>query len=209
MLNGTTKDTWIKDADIKGCFDNISHEYILLAIGQIPGRELILQWLKAGYVIDVMFHPTESGTPQGGTISPLLANIALDGLDNLLSQYKKVKTYQTTRNQTGKVEKVKIKSEKYGFIRYADDFIVTAKNKEDIEAIIPVIEGFLRERGLTRSSRQNPHHPCRERHQFLGFSYPSVQREDIHLTPKGKSPMPYYERLGHGSKRTNMSPLKP
>ena len=136
-LNGQTKDTWILEADIKGCFDNISHEYILKTIGQVPGRELIKQWLKAGYVEGEMFHETESGTPQGGIISPLLkevcaqelppatlrANIALDGLDILLSQYKKVKIYQTTRKKTGKVEKVKIRSEKYGFIRYADDFI--------------------------------------------------------------------------------------
>jgi RNA-directed DNA polymerase len=122
-LNGQTKDAWILEADIKGCFDNISHEHILKTIGQVPGRELIKQWLKAGYVEGEMFHETESGTPQGGIISPLLANIALDGLDILLSQYKKTKTYQTTRKKTGKVEKVKIKSEKYGFVRYADDFI--------------------------------------------------------------------------------------
>jgi retron-type reverse transcriptase len=58
------------DADIKGAFDNISHEYLLNTIGKIPGRELIKQWLKAGYVEAEMFHETESGTPQGGIISP-------------------------------------------------------------------------------------------------------------------------------------------
>ncbi len=79
-------DTWILDADIKGAFDNISHQYILDAIGYIPGRELIKQWLRAGYIEAEMFHSTEKGTPQGGNISPLLANIALDGMEELLSQ---------------------------------------------------------------------------------------------------------------------------
>jgi RNA-directed DNA polymerase len=71
-LNAQGNDRWILDADIKGAFDNISHEYLLNAIGEIPGKELIKQWLKAGYVEAEIFHDTESGTPQGGIISPLL-----------------------------------------------------------------------------------------------------------------------------------------
>lgn len=94
-------DTWLLDADIKGAFDNISHEYILKSIGEIPGRELIKQWLKAGYVEAEVFHETESGTPQGGIISPLLANIALNGMEKLLTGYKTVKTYQCTKRETG------------------------------------------------------------------------------------------------------------
>ena len=71
------KDTWVLDADIKGAFDNINHDFILNAIKELPGKELIKQWLKAGYVEAEIFNPTTSGTPQGGIISPLLANIAL------------------------------------------------------------------------------------------------------------------------------------
>src|SRR5215468_6306662 len=63
---------WVLDADIKGAFDNIGHEHLLKAIGQIPGKELIKQWLKAGYMEQGEFHTTEAGTPQGGVISPLL-----------------------------------------------------------------------------------------------------------------------------------------
>lgn len=59
-------DRWVLDADIKGAFDNISHDYVLKAIGAIPGRELIKQWLKAGYVEAEIFHDTVSGVPQGG-----------------------------------------------------------------------------------------------------------------------------------------------
>jgi len=61
---------WILDADIEGAFDTIDHEYLMRAIGPVPGRELIRQWLKAGYVDRGVFHPTEAGTPQGGVISP-------------------------------------------------------------------------------------------------------------------------------------------
>ena len=86
-------DTWILDADIKGAFDNISHEFILSALGNTPGRELVKQWLKAGYVEAEVFHSTDKGTPQGGIGRPLLANIALDGLDDLLATYHKVKEY--------------------------------------------------------------------------------------------------------------------
>lgn len=110
------KDLWVLDADIKGAFDNISHEYILKTIGEIPGKELIKQWLKAGYMENEIFHETESGTPQGGVISPLLANIALDGIHTILSQYTKHKEYQSTpKAKRQRVTKQKLP--KYGFCR--------------------------------------------------------------------------------------------
>lgn len=96
-LKGDTKRPWILDADIKGAFDNINHQFLLNEIGPVPGRQLIKQWLKAGYVEAEVLHATESGTPQGGVISPLLLNIALNGFDDLF--HKK----------------------KYGYVRYADD----------------------------------------------------------------------------------------
>jgi len=84
---------WVRDADIKGAFDNISHDYILSAIGQTPGRGWIKEWLKAGYVEAEMLHATERGTPQGGLVSPLLANIALDGMDRWLSRMTRRRPY--------------------------------------------------------------------------------------------------------------------
>ena len=163
-------DKWLLDADIKGCFDNISHDYILKTIGQVPGRELIKQWLKAGYVEAEMFQETESGTPQGGIISPLLANIALDGLDRLLSQFEKTRTYSWFDKNRGKVRKKTYKLARYGFIRYADDFIITAETKEDIEAIIPVVEDWLREKGLTLNKEKTNVTHIGKGFNFLGFT---------------------------------------
>jgi len=163
-------DTWLLDADIKGAFDNISHEYILKSIGEIPGRELIKQWLKAGYVEAEVFHETESGTPQGGIISPLLANIALNGMEKLLTGYKTVKTYQCTKRETGEEYIKKKKLGKYGFIRYADDFIVTARNEEDIKAIIPIIQEWLLERGLELNKDKTNVVHIEQGFNFLGFN---------------------------------------
>lgn len=174
------RDTWILEADIKGCFDNISHEYILRVIGGTPGREIIKQWLKAGYIETEMFHETESGTPQGGIISPLLANIALDGLDDLLSQHKKVKVYQYAYG------KKKEKYKKYGFIRYADDFIVTAETKEDIEEIIPAINEFLKNRGLELNQDKTHITHVGKGFNFLGFHIRQFNGTTLTLPQKEK-----------------------
>ena len=163
-------DTWVLEADIKGCFDNISHEFILESLGKIPGRELIKQWLKAGYVETEMFHETQSGTPQGGIISPLLANIALDGLDGLLSQFEKTRTYFWLDKTKSKERKRTQRFARYGFIRYADDFIITAENKQDIEDIIPVVEAWLRQRGLMLNRDKTKVTHIGSGIDFLGFN---------------------------------------
>jgi RNA-directed DNA polymerase len=153
------RDSWVLDADIKGAFDNISHGYILNTIGLVPGRELIKQWLKAGYVEAEMFHPTEQGVPQGGIISPVLANIALDGLEQLLAEYRKIKPYKSGT----------YKSQRYGYIRYADDFLITAETREDIEAIVPSVVEFLQLRGLELNSDKTNIVSVEQGFNFLGF----------------------------------------
>lgn len=112
---------WVLDADIKGAFDNISHEFIMERIDGLPGRNIILGWLKAGYIEDGVFHPTKSGTPQGGIISPLLANIALDGLQELLTDHITKTSYSTV--DRGRRTTKQRKEEKFKFVRYADDFV--------------------------------------------------------------------------------------
>jgi RNA-directed DNA polymerase len=105
---------WVIDADIKGAFDNISHSFLLNALGQFPARELIKQWLKAGYVDKGVFHNNASGTPQGGVISPLLANIALHGMEQTLGVQYNCRGYSIGSRAV---------------IRYADDFVVFCESR--------------------------------------------------------------------------------
>ncbi|MEP7288958.1 MAG: reverse transcriptase domain-containing protein [Chloroflexota bacterium] len=97
---------WVVDADIKGCFDNINHEHLLATIGTFPAKALIHQWLKAGYVEMGILHETTTGTPQGGVISPLLANISLHGMETALGAQRRNKGHAATERTV---------------IRYADD----------------------------------------------------------------------------------------
>jgi RNA-directed DNA polymerase len=96
----------VVDADIKGAFDNISHDFLMQALGEAPGRELIRQWLKAGVMEDGAFHATQAGTPQGGVISPLLLNVALHGMEPALG---------VRYDRRGKI------ADKRALVRYADD----------------------------------------------------------------------------------------
>lgn len=181
------RDTWVLDADIKGAFDNISHKFILNAIGKIPGRELIKQWLKAGYMEAEVFYETQSGTPQGGTISPLLANIALDGIERLLASYKKVKVYQYTPKGRKKPRTVEKPSDRYGFIRYADDFVVTAETKQDIEEIIPILKNWLLERGLELNQDKTNVVHIEQGFNFLGFNIRHFKGKCLEVPQKQKT----------------------
>ena len=168
-LNGGNRDFWVLDADIKGAFDNISHEFILSAIGKIPGRELIKQWLKAGYVEKEVFLKTESGTPQGGIISPLLANIALNGLGELLFQYRTKEGTVTVKSGKNQGKKVNQYRQTYGYIRYADDFLITARTRQDLETIVPVVTEWLANRGLQFNLEKTRITNVDEGFNFLGF----------------------------------------
>jgi RNA-directed DNA polymerase len=79
-------------------FNNIGHAALEQAIGNFPARELIKQWLKAGYVEDEMLHPTDTGVPQGGVISPLLLNVALHGMEQALGGCPRIKSSSSFRN---------------------------------------------------------------------------------------------------------------
>lgn len=128
---------WVLEGDIKGCFDHISHDWMLR---HIPMEKRVLQkWLKSGYMENRVLFPTEAGTPQGGIISPTLANMTLDGLEKELAErFPK-------RSGKGQYHKVNL-------IRYADDFIITGDSKEQLEKEVrPLVEQFLKERGLTLS----------------------------------------------------------
>ncbi|BAY59174.1 RNA-directed DNA polymerase (plasmid) [Leptolyngbya boryana NIES-2135] len=180
------RDSWILDADIQGAFDHISHSSILNAIGTIPGRELIKQWLKAGYVESEIFYPTIKGTPQGGICSPLLANIALTGLEDLLSQYQKSKPAPFFDKGRGKVRNRTRKSNAYGYIRYADDMLVTATTRKDIEKIVPVIQQWLAERGLELNPEKTTIRNINDGVNFLGVTFRQFKGKTLGMPEKQK-----------------------
>ncbi|MEO1643852.1 MAG: reverse transcriptase domain-containing protein, partial [Chloroflexota bacterium] len=128
---------WVLEGDIKSCFDKIDHQWLLEHIPM--DKKILRKWLKAGFMQDQRLYATDEGTPQGGIISPVLANMALDGLEKLLNdRYPK----ETTRGKAAKVN----------FIRYADDFVITGSSKELLEnEVKPMVEAFLKERGLELS----------------------------------------------------------
>ncbi len=153
-LAGKNREEWVLEADILGCFDNISHDWL---IANIPMDKAILQkWLKAGFVYQNELFPTETGTPQGGIISPVLANMTLDGLEKALSEA---------------FPKARRNSLKMNMVRYCDDFIVTGNSKEWLEQeVIPVLGTFLAERGLSLSPEKTRITHITEGIDFLGWN---------------------------------------
>jgi RNA-directed DNA polymerase len=134
---------WLLDADIKGCFDAIDHTALLARVPVFA--TVIRRWLKAGVVELGHYADTEAGTPQGGVISPLLANIALDGMERLFGS-------ETPEGSPLPPARRKHPNTGISLIRYADDFVVTAPTREVLEAYVqPRITAFLAERGLTLS----------------------------------------------------------
>ncbi len=148
---------WIVDADIQGAFDHISHDHLLRAIGPVPGRELICQWLKAGYVELGAYHDTEEGTPQGGVISPLLANIALHGMEQALGVQYDRRGYASAGC-------------KRMVVRYADDFVVFCESREDAEAVLDILKDWLAARGLSLSEDKTRIVHLTQGFDFLGFN---------------------------------------
>lgn len=146
---------WVLDADIEGAFDNISHEKLLEVIGDFPARELIRQWLKAGYMEEGTRQETESGTPQGGVISPLLANIALHGMEDAIGVQYSSQGYICGQR---------------AMVRYADDFVVFCESKEDAEATRDDIREWLATRGLRLSEAKTRVVHLTEGFDFLGFN---------------------------------------
>jgi RNA-directed DNA polymerase len=148
---------WVLEGDIKGCFDHISHQWMLR---NVPTDKTVLhQWLKAGYVEKRRLFPTEAGTPQGGIISPTLANVTLDGLEKLLTEH-----FPRRKRKDGKILLPKV-----NLIRYADDFIITGESKELLEKEVrPLVERFLEERGLMLSPTKTHLTHIDEGFDFLG-----------------------------------------
>jgi RNA-directed DNA polymerase len=174
------RDTWVLEADIKGFFDNIAHESILKQLGNLPKRDLIQRWLKAGYVLKGDINPTKTGTPQGGVISPLLANIGLHGLEQF----------------------VKTTNPKLGIVRYADDFIVTAKDKGSLEKAQTRIQQWLSERGLELSTEKTVITSIEKGFDFLGFNHRHYNGKLL-IKPSKKKVLASCKRIGEEIKAMN------
>jgi RNA-directed DNA polymerase len=144
---------WIVDADIEGCFDHINHDFLLAAIGQFPARELIRQWLKAGYVEHQQWHPTDAGTPQGGVISPLLMNIVLHGMETALGVSHDCMGYINGNRAV---------------VRYADDFVVLCETEADAQVAHHTLQSWLAERGLSLSPQKTRIVHLQQGFDFLG-----------------------------------------
>ena len=148
---------WILKVDIEGAFDNIDHDFLLKAVGNFSARGWIEQWLKAGVMEEGRLTPIESGTPQGGIISPLLSNIALHGMEAGLG----ISYYKHNRIK---------ESSPYMLVRYADDSVVFAKSKEDCLKAKEQLKTFLQERGLKLSEEKTRVCHIEEGFDFLGFN---------------------------------------
>jgi len=137
MLARKQSPTWILEGDIKACFDEISHKWILDNI--LLDKQVLEKWLKAGYMEEKTIYTTPKGTPQGGIISPTIANMVLDGLEQA------AKASAPPRRLGDSHPKINV-------IRYADDFIITGESKHLLETKVkPTIESFLKQRGLKLS----------------------------------------------------------
>jgi len=179
-----TSAQWILEADIKGCFDNISHEWML---NHIPmDKNILKKWLKAGYLDKNTLYPMDDGTPQGGIISPVLANLVLDGLE------KKLRTHK------GKLGLVNL-------IRYADDFIITGRTKELLERkVMPIIETHLKERGLELSREKTKITHIDKGFDFLGQNirkYKNGKIRKLLIKPSEKNTNSFLDKVREIIKR--------
>src|SRR6516162_7651818 len=159
---------WVLEGDIKSCFDRISQDWLL---NHVPMDRVILKrWLTAGYMEKHVLHETTDGTPQGGIISPALANCALDGLERLLKEkYPKGRRLKSLKGIRPCVN----------LIRYADDFVITGKSKELLEEEVkPLVEQFLQERGLELSPKKTVITHVEKGFDFLG--------QNVRRYPNGK-----------------------
>lgn len=153
---------WVLEADIKGFFDNISHQWILKHIPM--NKKILLGWLKAGYIDRFNSFDTDAGVPQGGVISPMIANMVLDDLSEHVT--KAVDPFRKKGHSPQAMT-----------VRYADDFVITCIEKEMIENVIqPAVQEFLAVRGLWLNPAKTVITHVRDGFDFLGFNiriYPS------------------------------------
>lgn len=174
--------SWVLDADISGFFDHINHEWLLRNVP--TDKRVLSQWLKCGVVDKGQLVSTDEGTPQGGIISPTLANWTLDGLERGLQLHVRATL------GAGKGQKAKV-----NLVRYADDFVVTGSSKELLETVVkPWVEQFLRERGLELSEAKTRIVHIDEGFDFLGWNFRKYSGKLL-IKPSRKSVQAHYDKV--------------
>ena len=172
---------WVLEADISGCFDNISHNWLM---NNVPmDKKILHEWLKSGFIWQKRLFPTNAGSPQGGIASPVLANLALDGMEEVLAVNFPPKWGQ--------------ESPKVNLVRYADDFIVTGSSPEILEKAQSIIGLFLEERGLKFSPEKTKISNIRDGFDFLGWNFRKYGKtqEKFFITPSRKNVKTFLENV--------------
>ncbi|EGJ28360.1 RNA-directed DNA polymerase [Moorena producens 3L] len=155
-----SKPKWVLDADIAKCFDKINHKTLISKLNTYPSmRRLIKSWLKAGVMDNGTFSPTKEGTPQGGVISPLLANIALHGMEKVVWDFADSVKGKKTYYKKG-----------LNLIRYADDFVILHQDQKVIEECQRVINEWLKDMGLELKPSKTQIIHSFDGFDFLGFN---------------------------------------
>ncbi|WP_250476335.1 group II intron reverse transcriptase/maturase [Caballeronia sp. INML1] len=173
---------WVLEADIKGCFDHINHDWLERHVPM--DREVLRKWLKAGLIYKGQLQATEAGTPQGGIISPTLANVTLNGLERELIAHLGAKF------GIAKAKKLKV-----NVVRYADDFVITGDSKEILEnEVRPWVEAFLAVRGLRLSEAKTRITHIDEGFDFLGWNFRKYSGTLL-IKPSRKNVQTFYRKV--------------
>lgn len=205
------KPKYVLDADIKKCFDRINHKKLLEKLnykGKFDTQ--IKYWLESGVIDNEVFEETDSGTPQGGVISPLLANVALNDMEKLIKEFvQRIPLRYTSGKRTGKIMGLRDRASSVSVIRYADDFVVLHENKEVIIKCKEILTNFLREIGLelseektrishtlelTEEDLKDPNISKTPGFNFLGFKVFQVKRKYRGLNNINTLILPFAEK---------------
>jgi len=173
---------WVLEADIAGCFDHIDHEWLSQ---NVPMDKMVLRkWLKSGLIYQGQFQETTAGTPQGGIISPTLANVALNGLESGLTDY--------LRSRYGSKKAIKLK---VNVVRYADDFVISGASQEVLEnEVRPWVVAFLAVRGLQLSAEKTRITHIDQGFDFLGWNFRKYQGTLL-IKPSKKNAQAFYRKV--------------
>ncbi len=202
------KPKYVLDADISKCFDRIDHEALLRKLNTFPTiRRQVRAWLKAGVMDNMQYFDTSKGTPQGGVISPLLANIALHGMEERIKQFAETLSLKDNR---GKEQSKHNKRQRLSLIRYADDFVILHKDITVVTRCSRIISEWLNDMGLElKPSKTRLAHTLNQYGQekpgfdFLGFNirqfqvgkYASEQGFKTFITPSKQKQKVHYNRI--------------